>query len=242
MDIHINEEENNVRASAGVSFARLAKKTMGGGLKRFQWAAGLPGTVGGAIRGNAGCFGGETKDGLVKIGVLHVQNGTVSQKELMVDELNMNYRDSMIKHHPEHIVLWAEWGVEKEESEVLERQYRERMEKKKATQPLGEQCAGSVFTRVQRSDLSKKALEKISPFINESEDVIPVSLLIDKGLGMKGQSEGGAVVSANHAGFIVNQDNATTDDILKLVEKIEQRMKQEFDIILEREIQIIGKK
>lgn len=236
----IDEEQLTVRAEAGVPFSRLVKETVRKGYKGFEWGTGLPGSVGGAIRGNAGCFGGETKDNLLFIEALKVQDGTMKEIQLKKDELQMSYRDTMLKHDKSIIVTAGTWQLEKGNPEVLKEIYDSNMKAKLAAQPTGEFCAGSFFKGISIPGLSTESNTKTQKFQElKKGDVLPTSLMIDKALNMKGVAHGGAQVSPKHAGFIINTGEATTSDILELASTIEQRMKDEYGIELEKEIEVI---
>lgn len=210
----ITIDGNDVIAQAGVSLSELSEKIMEKSLKGFEFAGGIPGTLGGATTMNAGAYGGEMKDIIKSVKVLNTEGEIIN---LSSEELEFGYRTSMIQVK-NYIVLEVKMEFEKGSYEEIAKTTKDLMETRKAKQPLHLPSCGSVFKRPAGHFAGK--------------------LIEDSGL--KGKKIGGAKVSKLHCGFIVNVDNATTNDVLDLIELIQKTVKSKFGIQLETEVKIIG--
>ncbi len=210
----ITIDGNDVTAQAGVSLAELSEKIMEKSLKGFEFAGGIPGTLGGATAMNAGAYGGEMKDIIKSVKVLNTEGEII---DLSSEELGFGYRTSIIQVE-NYIVLEVKMKFEKGNYEEIAETTRDLMETRNAKQPLDLPSCGSVFKRPAGHFAGK--------------------LIEDSGL--KGKKIGGAKVSRLHCGFIVNIDNATTNDVLDLIELIQKTVKSKFGIQLETEVKIIG--
>ena len=210
----ITIDGNDVIAQAGVSLSELSEKIMEKSLKGFEFAGGIPGTLGGATTMNAGAYGGEMKDIIKSVKALNTEGEIIN---LSSEELEFGYRTSMIQVK-NYIVLEVKMEFEKGNYEEIVKTTKDLMETRKAKQPLHLPSCGSVFKRPAGHFAGK--------------------LIEDSGL--KGKKIGGAKVSELHCGFIVNVDNATTSDVLNLIELIQKTVKSKFKIQLETEVKIIG--
>ena len=210
----ITIDGNDVIAQAGVSLSELSERIMEKSLKGFEFAGGIPGTLGGATTMNAGAYGGEMKDIIKSVRVLNTEGEIIN---LSSEELEFGYRTSMIQVK-NYIVLEVKMEFEKGNYEEIAKTTKDLMETRKAKQPLHLPSCGSVFKRPAGHFAGK--------------------LIEDSGL--KGKKIGGAKVSKLHCGFIVNVDNATTNDVLDLIELIQKTVKSKFGIQLETEVKIIG--
>ncbi len=209
-------DENIVVAQAGVLLSTLSEKIMAKSLKGFEFANGIPGTLGGAITMNAGAYGGEMKDIVKSAKVLDTKGEIIT---LSLEELEFGYRTSVIQSRV-YIVLEVEMEFEKGNYEEIVAITKDLTEKRTAKQPLNLPSCGSVFKRPPGHFAGK--------------------LIEDSGL--KGKKMGGAQVSELHCGFIVNIDNATTDDVLSLIKLIQKTVKYKFGVQLKTEVKIIGEK
>jgi len=211
---NVTTDGNIVIAQAGVLLSVLSEKIAMEGLKGFEFANGIPGTLGGAVTMNAGAYGGEMKDIVKGVKVLDVWGKT---KSLLSEELEFGYRTSVIQARS-YIVLEVEMEFEKGNYEEIAAITKELAEKRTAKQPLDLPSCGSVFKRPPGHFAGK--------------------LIEDSGL--KGKRIGGAQVSELHCGFIVNIGNATAGDVLDLVKLVQETVKCKFGIQLETEVKIIG--
>ena len=224
--------------SADIVLNRLVTQAAKRGLKGLSGLISIPGTVGGAIVGNAGAYGNEMKQ-VVKT-VTCLDHDTI--KKLNQEQCNFNYRDSIFKSN-QFIVLSAELEFATSTKEVEEQEIaRYRAERLKKI-PL-EPSAGCVFKNVITDEqlidrIRTKGYDLPTQFIEYQK--IPAAWLIDQ-LNMKGQKFGGAQVSEQHANFIINTGQATAADTLGLISLIKQKIRTEFNIQLQEEIRYIDDK
>ncbi|MBI2039356.1 MAG: UDP-N-acetylmuramate dehydrogenase [Candidatus Niyogibacteria bacterium] len=229
----------HVGADAGVSMARATAETIKAGLAGFEWAIGIPGTIGGSVRGNAGCYGKEMKDVLHSVRVFDAM--TDELRVLSRRECHFGYRDSIFKKNPSWIVvsmnMYLESGVA-QDSQKLVGKYSLR---RRATQDIGAQCAGCMFKNVLWGAVDKSSLTKKFPDLREfsASPVIPAAFLIDR-LDLKGIKIRGATVSTRHANYFVNVDNSTAEDVMALVSLVKDRVHRTYGILLEEEVQFIS--
>jgi UDP-N-acetylmuramate dehydrogenase len=206
-------DENTCYAETGIKLSKLVKECIKHNFIGLETLIGIPGTLGGALIMNAGAFGDEISKYLVAIDILN-NEGVVENKS--ADEIEFSYRSSTFNKND--ILLSAEFQLEKS-SEVEIRNNRDSAnQQRKNTQPLKSRSAGSVFK-------------------NPKE--FAAGYLIEK-VGLKGKSIGGAMVSDIHANFIINQDNATADDVAKLIKLIRETVYKKYSINLELEITTLG--
>ncbi len=210
--IHINEE--TVKVGAGVKLATLGIALKKEELTGFEFAAGIPGSIGGAVRMNAGAYGGEFSDIVEKVTCI-TPEGIV--KELEKEELQYSYRHSRFVDTNE-IILYATLKLEKGNEIEIKNKMDELMLARKTKQPLELPSAGSTFKRGADFYASK--------IIEEA--------------GLKGFKIGGAQVSEKHSGFVVNVDNATAKDVLELTQYMKKVVYEKFGKELELEVEIIG--
>ena len=215
---------NLVRVGAGVTMARAVAASVEAGLAGFEWAIGIPGTIGGSVRGNAGCFGGEMKDVIEGVEVLQTTNDKLQMtNKFQISNVNcrFSYRESEFKRDPSLTILSATLKLQKgnpEESRKLIAQYaRERAVK----QDIGMQCAGCMFK---------------NPFPDK-----PAGMLIDTA-GCKGMRVGNAIVSEKHANYFVNRGGASANEVRALTAMIKKRVRDAHDIELEEEIQYLPRR
>lgn len=183
-------------------------------LKGFEFASGIPGTLGGAITMNAGAYGGEMKD-VVKSATVLDRDGNIMT--LSLEDLKLGYRTSIIQSEG-YIVLEVELELEKGDYNEILALTKDLTEKRTTKQPLHLPSAGSVFKR--------------------PEGYFAGKLIQDSGL--KGERVGGAQVSELHSGFIVNVGHATAQDVLDLIALIQKRVKENFGVDLQTEVRIVG--
>ena len=204
-------EETKIIAECGCSLSALSVAARNASLSGLEFAYGIPGTLGGAVYMNAGAYGGEISDILLESTVYNVKDGkisTLSQKDHM-----FSYRKSIFSNK-ELILISSTLSMKKGEKEVISRTMSENMRKRTEKQPLEFPSAGSAFKRPQ------------GMFAAE---------LIQKS-GLKGFSVNDAQISDKHAGFIINRGGATSDDVLLLIDKTINTVKEKFGVVLEPEI------
>ena len=211
---NIEIDATEVTVDSGVKNAVLSKKLIDNNLTGFEFASGIPGTIGGAIKMNAGAYGGEMKDIVSEVTYLDY-NGNVHV--INNSECEFSYRHSKF-FDEKAIILQAKLNLEKGNKSEIENRVKELIEQRKEKQPLEYPNAGSTFKRGEGFITAK---------------------LIDE-CGLKGYSIGGAQVSEKHAGFIVNKNNATASDILELIEYVQKKVKEKTGEEIKLEIEVIG--
>ena len=211
---NINIDGTKVTVQSGVKNAILARKVLDNSLTGFEFAAGIPGTIGGAIKMNAGAHGGEMKDIVEEVtyldfdGNIHTINNSQCEFE---------YRHSRF-FNEKAIILESKLKLEKGNKQEIQEKMSELAMQRKEKQPLEYPSAGSTFKR--------------------GEGYITAKLIDD--CGLKGYSIGGAQVSEKHAGFIINKNNATSKDILDLIEFVKTKVKAQTGEEIKLEIEVIG--
>lgn len=207
-------EETVIRAQAGALLSQIAAQAQKSSLTGFEFAAGIPGTLGGAVTMNAGAYGGEMKDVLKSATVL---TGDGQIRRLSAEELKLGYRTSIIKSG-EYTVLEAEIGLERGDEEKIRSRMEELREQRKTKQPLEYPSAGSTFKR--------------------PEGYFAGKLIMDAGL--RGFCVGGAQVSEKHCGFVINTGDATAADVVGLIREIQRCVEEQFGVKLEPEVRFLG--
>ncbi len=205
-------DENTIVAGGGLSLAHLVRFTVREGLQGLEGLLGIPGTIGGAVKGNAGAYGYEIKDNLRAVRIV-TREGVL--KELKRDELTFNYRSSSF--NDEDIIVEAEFYLKKNKNRDLESVMRDYLHRRRQTQPINLPSAGSVFKNPPGGFAGR---------------------LIDEA-GCKGMRSGDMEVSLVHANFIVNKGRGTQKDFLRLMEQVQERVMKRFNILLEPEVKII---
>lgn len=203
-----------VYAQGGANIKEVSKAAATNTLTGFEFACGIPGSVGGAMAMNAGAYGGEIKDIIVQATVLTREG---EKFVLSKEELEMDYRKSIITKEG-YYVLSAEFDLEKGDQNVIDAKMADLTHQRESKQPLEFPSAGSVFKRPPGNFAGK--------LIQES--------------GLQGKGFGGAEVSMKHAGFIVNKNNATANDYIQTIEMVKSAVREKFGIDLELEVKIVG--
>ena len=202
-------------AEAGASLPFLAKICADFGFSGLEELSGIPGSLGGAIRDNAGAFGREMSDLISCVTVYNLRKSSV--EHLKVEKLCFDYRSSSLMND-ELIILSAKLSLARSDRFTVNRLIEDYREKRMATQPVGQASLGSTFKRPMKD--------------------VHAAKLIDE-CGLKGHKIGGAKISEKHAGFIVNIGGATAVDYLSLVEFAQKQVYKKFGIMLEKEIEVI---
>ena len=207
-------EDILVTVDAGMSLATLASIALKEEIEGLEFLSGIPGTVGGAIRMNAGAYGSEIKDFVLKTRYM-TYDGKI--KTISLEEHKFEYRNSIFSKL-ECIILDTTLKVKKGNRENIKSKIEELAESRRKSQPLEYPNAGSTFKR--------------------KEGVITAKLIDE--CGLKGYSVGDAEVSTKHAGFIVNKGKATASDVLCVVEHVKKVIKEKYNIDLDLEILVLG--
>ena len=213
---YVNFGENNtVSAGTAVANGVLAKMLQREGLAGFEFASGIPGSLGGAVFMNAGAYGGEMKD-IVK-SVKTISPDGQEERIFTAEEMDFGYRHSCLEENG-YIAVEVTMELEKGDKEEIAARMKELMEKRNSKQPVNYPSAGSTFKR--------------------PEGYFAGKLIEDAGL--KGLTVGGAQVSTLHSGFVINIGGATATDILQLMALVQNTVYDKFGVMLEPEVRIIG--
>ena len=206
--------ENEIHAQAGALLSGIAAMAREASLTGFEFAGGIPGTLGGAVVMNAGAYGGEMKDVLKEVTVLTPEGEVVT---LQARELQMGYRTSIIKESG-YIVLEAVISLKKGDQDEIKSRMQELAGMRSSKQPLSYPSAGSTFKR--------------------PEGYFAGKLIMDSGL--RGYQVGGAQVSEKHCGFVINTGNATAKDVTTLMADVQRIVMEKFGVKLEPEVKFLG--
>jgi UDP-N-acetylmuramate dehydrogenase len=224
-------------AEAGVPLQKLVLESAKKGLSGLENLAGIPGTLGGAIWGNAGAFGKEIGDLVEEVKTLQIANCKLKIEKLKKKDCKFGYRDSIFKRKKNWIILEAILKLKKGKKKEIEKKIKEILKLRKEKQPLRFPSAGSVFKNLPMKKVPKKVREKFKEKIKNG--FLPAAVLIEAA-GLKGYQIGGAKISEKHANFIVNIKSAKASDVKELIEKIKKEVKKKFKIKLEEEIELVG--
>ena len=210
----ITVEGTHIRAQAGALLSQIAKCAYDKGLTGFEFASGIPGSIGGGVVMNAGAYGGEMKQVVESVLVMDTQGEIL---ELSGESMEFGYRTSIIKNRP-FIVLEVCLKLEQGNKERIASDMEELAQKRREKQPLEYASAGSTFKR--------------------PEGYFAGKLIMDAGL--RGYSIGGAQVSDKHCGFVVNTGRASATDVAEVISEVQERVKDKFGVSLETEVIFLG--
>ena len=203
-----------IEAKAGASLAKIAAQALEEGLTGMEFAAGIPGTLGGAVVMNAGAYGGEMKDILKEALVMDEEGKTFTLEK---ENLKLGYRTSIVKEKG-YIVLAATLELKPGNREEIRKLMEDLKQRRAEKQPLDMPSAGSTFKR--------------------PEGYFAGKLIMDAGL--RGFSVGGAQISEKHCGFVVNTGEASASDVLNLIREVQKRVRENSGVELETEVKFLG--
>jgi len=216
-------EGDRIKAGAGALTTAVARAAADASLTGLEWATTIPGTIAGAVYGNAGCYGGDMGQVVENVRVARLSTEALAKvdgaSEVVLEskDLNFRYRYSALKSSND-IVLEVTLKLAPGNPEQIKAKMDECLAKRKKSQPLGSSCAGCVFKNPEDESAGR---------------------LIDEA-GLKGERIGGASVSEDHANFILNDGTATADQIVQLISLVKMKIRDEMGIQLEEEVQYIG--
>lgn len=210
----IRVEGEEIHACAGALLSSVAVAARNASLTGFEFAGGIPGTIGGAAVMNAGAYGGELKDVLKEVTVMTREGELLT---IPVDKLEMGYRTSIIKTSG-YLVLEAVISLKKGDEEKIRAVMKDLSERRTEKQPLDYPSAGSTFKR--------------------PEGYFAGKLIMDSGL--RGYRAGGAQVSEKHCGFVINAGGATAEDVRTLMEHVIEVVREKYGVTLEPEVKFLG--
>ena len=212
---HLTVNDQTITVGGGYSVVRLATSLSKQGLAGLEFAAGIPGSVGGAVYMNAGAHGSDISQILVKARILF-EDGSIEW--LSNEQMKFSYRTSILQKERPGIVLEAVFQLKQDEREKITKKMQQNKDYRKETQPYNRPCAGSIF----RNPLPEYAGQ-----------------LVEKA-NLKGYQIGGARISDMHGNFIVNAGGATAQDVLGLIQYIQKKIKEDYNVDMHTEVEIIG--
>lgn len=219
--LHPSKEFSDVRVEgerliceSGATLAAIARVAWENELTGFEFAAGIPGSLGGAIVMNAGAYDGEMKQVVESVRMITPQGEVVTKS---CEEMHFSYRHSILKEES-YVVLSVTIKLNKDDKEQIKTRMDELAAKRREKQPLEYPSAGSTFKR--------------------PEGYFAAKLIQDAGL--RGFQVGGAQVSEKHCGFVINKDNATAQDVYELMKKVQEQVQEKFSVMLEPEVIRLG--
>ena len=234
----VDVQDDEIYADAGIPMGALVAKAASLSLSGLEWASGLPGTLGGAIFGNAGSHGSEIKDTISEIAVFDPIHNIV--RRLSTRECDFRYRHSAFKDRG-GVILGATLALRKGDMAAIFARMKENMQKRITHQPLAQRSAGCVFKNIELA-ASREGSELARTHADfaafRDARFLPAGLLVDKA-GLKGARAGGAMISDKHGNFIVNEAHATADDIMRLIGVAKDAVREKFGVTLQEEIRIM---
>ncbi|MFI5265562.1 MAG: UDP-N-acetylmuramate dehydrogenase [Candidatus Levyibacteriota bacterium] len=238
-------DKNTIESFAGVELDQVIQFAFDNNLIGLEWAGGLPGTVGAAVRGNVGAFGSEVSDVFAGAEVLDVSSSRFTVHSLNRRDIKFGYRMSTVKKNPTMIVLSARFKLQKVDDAKLgsaKQEYFANIEYRKNKHPLDYPSTGSAFKNVSEPENVKKVL---AVFPDLESDVkmkwhgkVSMGYLI-KRLDLSGTQIGNAQISNKHSNFIVNLGNASFQDVISIIKKIQDEFSSVFGFIPEPEVEIV---
>lgn len=250
-----------VSVGSGCALSKLIEFLRGHSLTGMEWAAGIPGTLGGAIRGNAEAFGESVGDLVKVVNVLKIPEKGKGAKliSLAKEDCGFNYRTSVFQKKKNYIIISAELEFKKENKEVIEKKIKNNITFRSLKQPLGYPNAGSIFKNVRcagleecnnlikSAQMARSSANRGAQIKDKRDDealgrfkkmgVIPAGYFIEE-CGLKGKKSGGAMISLTHANIIVNFNNAKAKDVIHLMDAAKRKVNEKFGVRLENEIEV----
>lgn len=228
---------NIIYTEAGVMLSNLTGFCLEHNLTGLEWSAGIPGTVGGAIYGNAQAFGTKISECIRQVEVFDIKKQKL--KTVTKKGCKFSLKNSLFKKNKNLIIISAILEFKEGDRKLIKDKVKEFLDYRKAGHPINFPSAGSVFVNPERKITNKKLLKDYPEFIKMNErGVIPSGFLIEK-CGLKGKIIGKAQISEKHANFIINLGGAKASDVLRLMKMAKERVYKKFKIKLETEIQYL---
>lgn len=217
IDNYIFGKDNTIKVEAGMLNAKIARILLENSLSGFEFASGIPGTIGGAVKMNAGAYGHQMSDIVVETEYIDLEDDKQEIKKINNQQHDFSYRHTIF-FKKKTVILNTTLQLQRQKKDIIEETMEKNKISRREKQPIDKPSAGSTFKR---------------------GDNFITAQLIDE-CGLKGLSIGGAQVSTKHAGFIINTGNATAEDVIQLIEIVKEKVYQKFNKKIEPEIEIIG--
>ena len=226
---------NKMKAGAGIAMEKLVALAIKKSLQGLEWAGGLPGSFGGAIRGNAGAFGGEMKDSVTQVAAWDSQ---FNLKKFTAQECGFSYRSSLFKEK-NFTVAWAVVTLKKGNKKEIADIANSRIAYRQKNHPLEYPSAGSVFKNVDVNKIPAQFQQEFASKIKKDPfPIVPAAWFII-GVGLTGKKVGQAQISEKHSNYIVNLGGASAQDVLSLASLAKKTVKEKYGIDLEMEVQYV---
>lgn len=239
-DVNFQLDGTELISGAGVHLGYLVEQCAENGLQGAQYLVGIPGTVGGAVRGNAGAWGHDISELITSVDIFDSQQ----RRLLPVAQCKFSYRESVIKHQP-YTILAAHLHLTKGIKTEVQAAMRDYMTQRAARHPI-EPSAGSVFKNIIVSELSdpERVRHELGASAAEYEELtkygkLAAGALIDR-FNLRGKKIGGAQVSPRHGNIIINAGGATAKDVLELINLVKEQVRERMNIQLQAEIEFVG--
>lgn len=226
-----------ITAGAGIRLWDVVRAANAAGLEGMERLAGVPGSLGGAIRGNAGAFGTEVRNVVASVKTFERSTGMV--REFANVACGFGYRMSEFKRRPDTVIVSAELKLVSGERAALERISEETVAQREAKHPQDVRSAGSFFMNPTVTDPELRAEFERDNGVKPKDNRLPAGWVIDH-VGLRGKRIGGAMVSHHHPNYILNVGDATAEDIITLASLIKTRVRDELGIRLREEVQLVG--
>lgn len=233
----IDLKGNELHLGAGELIENILNFCIANSLSGLEWAGGLPGTIGGAVRGNAGAFKGEIKDNVFEVESYNIKTKKFTKRKNK--QCEFGYRMSFYKKNPDEIITSIVLKLAKGKKEEIERLTQEKIDYRFLKHPMEYSNIGSTFKNIPLTSLSEKLINEFTAFIKNDPFPVVLSTKLLALAGLKGKKSGNAQISKKHPNFIVNLGNAKASDVLKLIQLAKKTIKDKWGIDLEEEIQVL---
>jgi UDP-N-acetylmuramate dehydrogenase len=240
IQMKINElevEEEFLKVDAGVPLIKAINMAAQAGLSGVELLAGIPGTLGGAVRGNAGAYGRTISDVVEKVRVLNSESLEI--EELSKEQCAFGYRESIFKANKNLVIVSALLKLITAEQEEVTNKTKETIAKRSANELAGEKSAGSYFTNPIVADEELRESFRKDKGVQPKDDKLPSGWVIEQ-LGLKGKKMGGAMISAQHANYIINTGEAKAEDVIMLASYVKQQVRDKMGVQLKEEVSYLG--
>lgn len=227
-----------ITAGSGIPLKDVVLTAAENALSGLETLAGIPGSFGGALRGNAGAFGNDIGRHVVSVKTFHKETGMV--KEMLAKDCDFSYRESYFKKRPHIVILSAVMKLKPDAVRAdIHRVMRETIAKREEKHSQTALCAGSFFMNPTVSDEKLQRDFELESGTTCREGKIPAGWLIDL-VGLRGKTIGGAMVSMEHPNYLVNTGNAKAEDVVMLSSLIKTRVRDELGVMLREEVNLVG--
>ena len=236
-NLRIDPADFTVKADSGISLAKIVADSVEQNLSGLEWAVGIPGTLGGAIRGNAGAYGGEIKGVVLEVAALDTESLEI--KNFTPGECNFSYRQSVFKGDSKFIILSAKLKLSQGDRIEGQKRIDGIIRKRSEKQPQDFGSAGSFFMNPVVNQKELIAEFEKEKGVKSKNGKLPAGWLIEKA-GLKGRKIGGAMISDKHPNYFVNTGSASAENIEILVSLVKQQVRDKFGVELQEEVQYLG--